>query len=639
MDCDIDVHIDEHGDGTSDCLLKLAQKTIEYNYYNRVVAGHCSSLSLSPPRLFADTLTALSLSQITVVSLPMCNMYLQDRSVSGSTPKWRGIPPVQEMQKAGVHVVFASDNVRDAFYPYGDYDMLEVMSQSFRAAHLDGQTAYDWLVSITTSPGRVFRGVRRTDGSEEVDEVATGGERAREVSVPDSLPDTSSPSTCASVAAEDIPRRASATSKHRQQRQSHGELRIGQPANFVIVSARSLTELMCRPGAPRVVIRDGEPIQSELPSYSELDILPHLANKITVNKMPSVPPSDSAETRASQGTDLNTKLHSSLSVPLYSLLSKGVPIISLRSLLTPSSSFSSQTEKNEVIRQLWEASSTVGFFQITDHGITEEEIDCAFRISESFFSQSLETKRQYALQREINCGYEYYEQTRPSAIHADQKESFQMTISQMTSNKMWPSETEVSGFQTTLETFAQKNHQVALTLLRCFTGPLNLPHDCFDRSHDMNQTDNQCTLRLLHYPTAKRRVADKEDSDTRLYRASPHTDWNCLTLLYQREGQRGLEVYRSQACEGEWTGVIPRKGVITVNIGDMLMRWSDDRLRSTFHRVLHPYTDNDIPCSERHSIAYFMQPNKNVIIQGPRCKYDPITAEEYLQKKIKTNYS
>jgi cytosine/creatinine deaminase len=82
------------------------------------------------------TLDLVAKAGLNVVSLPMCNLYLQDRHAH-RTPRWRGITLVHEMKARGINVSFASDNTRDPFYAYGDLDMLEVLRQATRIGHLD----------------------------------------------------------------------------------------------------------------------------------------------------------------------------------------------------------------------------------------------------------------------------------------------------------------------------------------------------------------------------------------------------------------------------------------------------------------------------------------------------------------------
>jgi isopenicillin N synthase-like dioxygenase len=85
-----------------------------------------------------------------------------------------------------------------------------------------------------------------------------------------------------------------------------------------------------------------------------------------------------------------------------------------------------------------------------------------------------------------------------------------------------------------------------------------------------------------------------------------------------------------------WTPVPPNEEVITCNIGDMLMRWSDDVLPSNFHRVRNPQAGEHM--GERYSIAFFAQANRNAIIQGPHMKYPSILAGDYLKQRVMANF-
>jgi cytosine deaminase len=110
------------------------------------VVGHCCSLSTQDEARALDTLDLVAKAGIDVVSLPMCNLYLQDRHGARRhprTPRRRGITLVHEMRARGIRVSFASDNTRDPFYAYGDMDMLEVMREATRIGHLD-HSRTDW---------------------------------------------------------------------------------------------------------------------------------------------------------------------------------------------------------------------------------------------------------------------------------------------------------------------------------------------------------------------------------------------------------------------------------------------------------------------------------------------------------------
>ncbi|HZU64063.1 MAG TPA: 2OG-Fe(II) oxygenase family protein, partial [Novosphingobium sp.] len=92
-----------------------------------------------------------------------------------------------------------------------------------------------------------------------------------------------------------------------------------------------------------------------------------------------------------------------------------------------------------------------------------------------------------------------------------------------------------------------------------------------------------------------------------------------------------------EAASGQWTEVAPQAGAITCNIGDMLMRWSDDRLQSTLHRVRMPRAGEYM--GQRVSMPFFCQANRDVLIECPAGTYPPITAADYLKQRIAANFA
>jgi cytosine/creatinine deaminase len=208
---DLDFHADENGDIDSICLLKIAEAAIRNQFTGNIICGHCCSLAVQPPAIVEKTIELVKQAKIAVVSLPMCNLYLQDRK-ENRTPKWRGITLVRELKEAGISVTFASDNCRDPFYGFGDRDVLEVFKQAVRIAHLD--TPYsDWIGSVTKTPANLM-----------------------------GLP-------------------------------KNGIIGVEVPADFVIFQARNFSELLSRSQHDRLVIRQGRSIDTTLPDYSELDDL------------------------------------------------------------------------------------------------------------------------------------------------------------------------------------------------------------------------------------------------------------------------------------------------------------------------------------------------------------------------------
>ena len=207
----LDFHVDENGDRDSICLRKVAQTAIRHQFKGNIVCGHCCSLAVQDPETVNITLEAVKKANIGVVSLPMCNLYLQDRE-AGKTPFWRGVTRVHELKQKGIPIAFASDNCRDPFYAFGDHDVLEVFTQAVRIAHLDMPYG-DWCASITKT------------------------------------------------AADSI-----GLSKM-------GRIAPGSPADLIIFKARYFSELLSRSQGDRIVLRLGKSIETTLPDYAELDDL------------------------------------------------------------------------------------------------------------------------------------------------------------------------------------------------------------------------------------------------------------------------------------------------------------------------------------------------------------------------------
>ena len=242
-----------------------------------------------------------------------------------------------------------------------------------------------------------------------------------------------------------------------------------------------------------------------------------------------------------------------------------------------------------------------------------------------------------------NSGWEFKTQKRPSTGTYDHKETYQVTITRMDEHDLWPTDDELAGFRATLESFEAANRELAMRLLSSFARKLGFPDDFFTERHDPTSPEYQSTLRILHYlPMAAADLAPGE------WRAGAHTDYDCLTLLHQREGQRGLQLCPGAEAASRdadaplgWTDIEPAAGTVTCNIGDMLMRWSDDQLPSTLHRVRLPRADeiDGDQLDARYSIAYFAQADRDALIESPSGKHAPITAADYLQQRIAANFA
>lgn len=211
---DLDLHIDETLAPESSGLRHYADAVLETRFQGRMLAGHCCVLSVQDEPVWRATIDRVAEAGISVVSLPMCNMFLQDRAAP-RTPRFRGVTLVNEFRAAGVKVALASDNTRDPFYAYGDLDMVEVFRESVRIAHLDHpqESAWTWTRAVSAEASEI-----------------TGF-------------------------------------------QYSGRIEPGAPADLIVFRARSWSELMSRPQGDRIVLRGGRRIDNTLPDYRELDDL------------------------------------------------------------------------------------------------------------------------------------------------------------------------------------------------------------------------------------------------------------------------------------------------------------------------------------------------------------------------------
>ncbi|MDP3527041.1 MAG: cytosine deaminase, partial [Hoeflea sp.] len=109
---DLDFHADETDDVNAVSLDRIAGAALRHGFEGRILVGHCCSLARQPDDAVKATLDKVARAGLSVVSLPMCNMYLQDRRHDGTTPRWRGVTLLHEMRARGIPVAVASDNTR-----------------------------------------------------------------------------------------------------------------------------------------------------------------------------------------------------------------------------------------------------------------------------------------------------------------------------------------------------------------------------------------------------------------------------------------------------------------------------------------------------------------------------------------------
>ncbi|WP_134681531.1 amidohydrolase family protein [Paracoccus ravus] len=148
-DLALDFHVDEGLDPEARGFDAIVSEALRRKMGGRVTCGHACALSIRPAAEVTRLLGRAAEAGIELIILPACNAWLQDADGPG-TPRLRGIAPLKEARAAGVNLAIASDNVRDGFHPWGDYDMAETFRLGVLLGHLDpGQ----WLDAVAPGPG------------------------------------------------------------------------------------------------------------------------------------------------------------------------------------------------------------------------------------------------------------------------------------------------------------------------------------------------------------------------------------------------------------------------------------------------------------------------------------------------------
>jgi len=283
------------------------------------------------------------------------------------------------------------------------------------------------------------------------------------------------------------------------------------------------------------------------------------------------------------------------------------------------------------------ASREVGFFYLTQHGISPSLIERAFDQARRFFALPLESKREIAIECS-SCHRGYFalggENLDPASQgpRGDYKEGIKIGRDLSPTHPLvqaglplhgpnqWPA--ELPAWRETMQAYFDACQQLGQSLMQAFALALSLPEDYFAPC----LSEPMATLGPLHYPPQSEPVSR--------YRlgAGAHTDYGCLTILAQ-DDCGGLQVCNPT---GQWIEAPPQTGMFIINIGDMLARWSNDRYASTQHRVINRSG------RDRYSLPFFYDPNFDADISClPSCcssdnpaRYTPTCGGPYLLGRI-----
>lgn len=273
------------------------------------------------------------------------------------------------------------------------------------------------------------------------------------------------------------------------------------------------------------------------------------------------------------------------------------------------------------------AAAEIGFMGVKNLGIDQAMLEAVYEASAEFFAQPSAIKQQSGYTKASdNFGFlGINNESLDPATPPDKKETFTMRAPYRygVEDPRWPS----AEFRELMIGFYQHCMARAFHLLQAFCQALELPEDFFQRRISGENT----SLRLLYYPgdTAGELLPQQLG-------AGAHTDYGVITLLFQDDAG-GLEVRDSS---GRWVPVEPEEGLIIINTGDLMERWTNGRYRSTEHRV-QPRTAH----SPRFSIAFFVDPDNDVLVEAlPSClhgqpaRYPPVTVEQHLMEKLQATH-
>ena len=288
-----------------------------------------------------------------------------------------------------------------------------------------------------------------------------------------------------------------------------------------------------------------------------------------------------------------------------------------------------------VARQVGQACRGIGFFAITGHGIPADQLQAAFQCAQRLFALPAERKEELSIRRHgHNRGYVALGvEALDEKAAPDLKEAYNLVWDGEPGRppNVWP---PIEGWRAQAQAYFDAALDVGRRLHRAFALDLGLDEDFFADKLDRPMA----TLRFLRYPPSAgtgSAAALTPEAAAAQAGAGAHTDYGNVTLL-ATDGVPGLQV---RSRDGEWIDAPHLPGAFMCNIGDCLMRWSNDVYVSTPHRV-------GPPPRLRHSIAFFLDPNPDAMVSAlPGCvrpdeapRHPPITAAEHLRQRLEATY-
>ncbi|GAB4241825.1 MAG: 2-oxoglutarate and iron-dependent oxygenase domain-containing protein [Elainellaceae cyanobacterium] len=312
--------------------------------------------------------------------------------------------------------------------------------------------------------------------------------------------------------------------------------------------------------------------------------------------------------------------------------------------------------KAEVARQINAACTEIGFFMITGHRFSRELLNAAYETASQFFNlpsaEKLKIKQPdpqisrgytplggeslaYGLGNEAPPDLKEMVDFGPVDVLPDDSDR-DYFYGPQAGNFFYPNlfPKQPPQFKAVFEQYYRSMNQLANALMQIFATALELPEGYFVNKLDKNLS----AVRIIRYPEQNSHPQPGQ------LRSGAHTDYGTLTILYADQAAGGLQVKHRQ---GYWVDVMPVEGCFTVNIGDAMQIWTNDRWISTLHRVVNPPAAI-ASSSRRQSIVFFHQPNYDTVIEPLPCciddhhpqQYQPVTfGQHWMNKWMATKVS
>lgn len=305
-------------------------------------------------------------------------------------------------------------------------------------------------------------------------------------------------------------------------------------------------------------------------------------------------------------------------------------------------------DRRKVADEFDHAARTSGFLTVTGHDVAPALLAEMLDVTAAFFDLPIEDKMAYYLEdRSANRGYapegsealaySLGESDLPTDLFEAFNAGLELTDADLAdpyfaarrhdlfAQNVWPSD----AFRSTWLAYREAVDRVANEIVAVAALALGMPADHFEPFLDRGPT----VIRANNY----QRRADAPDPVAGQMRMGAHTDYGSVTVLLA-DPVPGLQI-----CDdaGTWHDVTPDEGAFIVNLGDLLAEWSNDRWRSTLHRVVPPPTGDGEPV-RRRSVAWFQQPNWDAVIEClPSCsdasnppRYASVTSGDHLMAKL-----